>query len=135
MSNPLSGGELVLVALTGGLGFMLADFVGRYMSTTAVPAGQPANSLPAAGGTQVVPNDIATSAWPSWQSLAAQFGIAAVPGIAAAFVDSPWGRAALQGAMLGAGASILSGISKSLMAYMIGSTALGQQLYLAEVEA
>jgi len=37
--------------------------------------------------------------------------------------------------MLGAGASILSGLSKSLMAYMIGSTALGQQLYLAEVEA
>jgi len=135
LSNPLSGGELVLVGITGILGYGLADFVGRYMSTTAVPAGSPANSLPAAGGTQVVPNDVATAAFPSWQSMAAQFGIAAVPGIAAAFVDSPWGRAALQGMMLGAGASLFGNLFKSVMASMIGSTALGQQLYLAEVEA
>lgn len=134
LSNPLSGGELVLVGITGILGYGLADFVGRYMSTTAVAAGQPANSVPP-GGTQVVPNDVATQAFPSWQSMAAQFGVAAVPGIAAAFVDSPWGRAALQGMMLGAGAALFGNLFKSVMASMIGSTALGQQLYLAEIEA
>jgi len=135
LSNPLSGGELVLVAITGGLGFMLSDFVGRYMSTTAVPTGSPANSLPAAGGSQVVPNDLATTAFPPWQAMAAQFGIAAAPLIGAAFVDSPWGRAALQGAGLGAGFALLGSLGKSLMAKLIGGTTLGQQLYLAEVEA
>jgi hypothetical protein len=132
LSNPLSGGELVLVGITGLVGFGLADFVGRYMETTAVASGAAANSIPA-GAT--VPNDVATTAFPSWQAMAAQFGIAAVPGIAAAFVDSPWGRAALQGMMLGAGFSLFGGLFKSLMASMIGTTALGQQLYLAETEA
>jgi hypothetical protein len=132
LSNPLSGGELVLVGITGIIGYGLADFVGRYMETTAVASGQPANSIPAGA---VVGNDVATGAFPSWQSLAAQFGVAAVPGIAAAFVDSPWGRAALQGMMLGAGFSLFGGLFKSLMASMIGTTALGQQLYLAETEA
>jgi hypothetical protein len=132
LSNPLSGGELVLVGITGLIGYGLADFVGRYMETTAVAAGAALNSVPA-GAT--VPNDQATIGFPSWQSMAAQFGIAAVPGIAAAFVDSPWGRAALQGMMLGAGFSLFGGIFKGLMAKMIGGTPLGQQLYLAEVEA
>jgi hypothetical protein len=107
MANPLSGGELVLVAITGTIGFGLADFVSRYLETTAVATGQPANSIPAGA---VVGNDTATGAMPSWQALAGQFGVAAVPGIAAAFVDSPWGRAALQGMMLGAGFSIVSGL-------------------------
>lgn len=132
LSNPLSGGELVLVGITGIIGYGIADFVGRYMSTTAVATGGAANSIPTGA---VVGNDVATAAFPSWQSMAAQFGVAAVPGIAAAFVDSPWGRAALQGMMLGAGFSLFGGLFKSLMASMIGTTALGQQLYLAEVEA
>ena len=137
LSNPLSGGELVLVGITGILGYGLADFVGRWMSTTPIVVGTNGtalNSVPT-GGTQVVGNDIATQAFPSWQSMAAQFGIAAVPMIAASFVDSPWGRAALQGAGLGAGFALFGGLFKSLMASMIGSTALGQQLYLAETEA
>jgi hypothetical protein len=132
LSNPLSGGELVLVGITGIIGYGIADFVGRYMSTTPVAAGGAANSIPTGA---VVGNDVATAAFPSWQSMAAQFGVAAVPGIAAAFVDSPWGRAALQGMMLGAGFSLFGGLFKSLMASMIGTTALGQQLYLAESEA
>jgi hypothetical protein len=132
LSNPLSGGELVLVGITGIVGYGLADFLGRYMETTAVASGQPMNSLPAG---QAVGNDVATMAWPSWQSMAAQFGVAAVPGVASAFVDSPWGRAALQGMMLGAGFSLFGGLFKSLMAYMLSSNPLGQQLYLAEIEA
>jgi hypothetical protein len=132
LSNPLSGGELVLVGITGLIGYGLADFVGRYMETTPIATGLAANSIPAG---QTVGNDVATTAFPSWQAMAAQFAVAAVPGVAAAFVDSPWGRAALQGMMLGAGFSLFGGLFKSLMASMIGSTALGQQLYLAEVEA
>ena len=132
LSNPLSGGELVLIGITGIIGYGLADFVGRYMETTPVTAGLAVNSIPT-GAT--VGNDIATQAMPSWQSMAAKFGVAAVPGIAAAFVDSPWGRAALQGAMLGAGFSLFGDLFKSAMASLIGSTPLGQQLYLAEYEA
>jgi hypothetical protein len=137
LSNPLSGGELVLVGITGILGYGLADFIGRYMSTTLIVIGTNGtamNSVPT-GGTQVVGNDVATQVFPSWQSMAAQFGVAAAPMIGAAFVDSPWIRAALQGAGLGAGFALFGGLFKSLMVSMIGGTPLGQQLYLAEIEA
>jgi len=132
LSNPLSGGELVLVAITGSIGYGLADFIGRYMETTPVPSGSPANTVPA-GAT--VANDEATIGWPTWQTMAAQFGVAAVPMIASGFVDSPWGRAALQGLGLGAGAALFGGLFRNAMASLIGSTTLGQQLYLAEYEA
>jgi hypothetical protein len=113
--------------LTGIIGYGLSDFVGRYMMTTAVAAGAAANSVPA-GGTQLVGNDVAVEAFPTWQAMAAQFGVAA-------FTDSPWARAALQGAGLGAGFALFGNLFKSAMAYFIGNTPLGQQLYLAEVEA
>lgn len=132
LSNPLSGGELVLVGITGVFGYGLADFVGRYMETAAVASGAAMNSVPA-GAT--VPNDVATTAFPSWQAIASQFGVAAVPMISAAFVDSPWGRAALQGAGLGAGFCLFGGLFKSGMASLLSGTPLGQQLYLAEFEA
>ncbi len=132
LSNPLSAGELVLVGITGILGYGLADFIGRYMTTTAVAANASTNAIPP---NATYSNDVATSTWPSWQSMAAQAAVAAVPGIAAAFVDSPWGRAALQGMMLGAGFSLFGGIFKSLMASMLSGTALGQQLYAVETEA
>ena len=132
LSNPLSGGELVLVGITGIVGYGLADFVGRYLSTAPVTAGMPANSLPPG---QSIPNDQATMAFPSWSSMGAQFGIAAVPMIASAFVDSPWGRAALQGMGLGAGFSLFGSLFKGFMANMLSNSALGQQLYLAEIEA
>jgi hypothetical protein len=132
LSNPLSAGELVLVGITGILGYGLADFVGRYMTTTAVAANASTNAIPP---NATYSNDVATSTWPSWQAMAAQAAVAAVPGIAAAFVDSPWGRAALQGMMLGAGFSLFGGIFKSLMASMLSGSPLGQQLYAVEVEA
>ncbi len=132
LSNPLSAGELVLVGITGILGYGLADFVGRYMTTTAVPANSSTNAIPTGA---VYSNDVATSTWPSWQAMAAQAAIAVVPGVAAAFVDSPWGRAALQGMMLGAGFSLFGGIFKSLMASMLSGSTLGQQLYAVEIEA
>jgi hypothetical protein len=131
LSNPLSGGELVLLALTGTIGYGVADFVGRYMETTATSGGA-ANSVPT-GAT--VANDVATTGWPSWQAGLSQLGIAAVPIIGASFVDSPWGRASLQGFGLGAGAALFGNLFRNAMASLIGSTALGQQLYLAEYEA
>ena len=132
LANPLSGSELLLLGVSGLIGYGLADFAGRYMETTAVAAGGAANSVPT-GAT--LPNDQATIGWPSWQAMATQFGLAALPMIGASFVDSPWGRAGLQGVGLGAGFALFGNIARNAMAQLIGSTALGQQLYLAEYEA
>jgi hypothetical protein len=132
LSNPLTAGELVLVGITGLVGFGIADFVGRYLETTPVASGAQANSVPS-GAT--VSNDVATLGWPSWQAMAGEFAVAAIPGIAAAFVDSPWARASLQGMMLGAGFSLVSGLWSNIMANLLGTTAIGQQLWLAEIEA
>jgi hypothetical protein len=132
LSNPLSGEELALLAISGGFGYGLADFAGRYMATTPVAAGAAANSTPT-GAT--LPNDMATLAFPGWQEIAVEFGLAALPLAASAAVDSPWGRAALQGMGLGAGAKLFGRIFSAGMASLIGTTTLGQQLYLAEYEA
>ncbi len=132
LSNPLSGGELLLVGITGGIFYALADMAGRYMATAPVATGAAMNSVPSG---QTVPNDVAVSAFPSWKTMAAQVAVAAVPGIASAFIDNPWGRAAAQGAMLGAGFNFLGGIFKGVMAMMLNQNALGQQLYLPEIEA
>jgi hypothetical protein len=132
LSNPLSGGELVILSITGGIGYGIADFVGRYLDTTPVASGAAANSTPTGAS---VPNDVAVIGWPSWQSMLAKFAIAAVPGIASAFVDSPFGRASLQGMMLGSGFSLLGDVWRNAMASIIGTSAIGQQTYLAEYEA
>jgi hypothetical protein len=128
LANPLSGGELVLLALTGGVGYALADFLGRYMETTA------AGTTPAAGTVQI-PNNIATAAFPIWQAMASQAGLAAVPLGLSAMVDSPWARAALQGAGLGAGFALFGSLAKSAMASLLAAQPIGQQCYADEIAA
>lgn len=139
LSNPLSGGELTLVAITGVLGYGLADFIGRWVETTATGATAPV-AVGTLGSATAPPgatyaNDVATLGFPSFQASAAQFAVALIPGIAQGFIESPMARAAAQGVMLGAGLSWLGTLLKGGMAYLLSNTVTGQQLYLAEIEA
>lgn len=130
LANPLSGGELVLVGITGALGYGISDFIGRYMATA--PVSGAANSIPSG---QTVPNDVAVTAMPGWKSMASQAGVAAVPLIASAFLDNPWARASFQGFGLGAGFALVGWLMRSALSNLLASSPLGQQCYLAEIEA
>jgi hypothetical protein len=139
LANPLSGSELALAGFTGLLGYLLGDFVGRYMDTTTTGATAPGSvgmlgsaSTPTGA---VVPNDVATLAFPSLKASAAQFAVALIPGVAQGYMESPMGRASMQGLMLGAGLAWLGSLGKGFVAKMLANTVTGQQLYLAEIEA
>ena len=139
LTNPLSAGELAFVVGAAGVGWVLADLLGRYLNTTAVvvTAGTPAtiNGIPIGA---MVSNDVATLTMPGWKSMAGQAGLALVLGVAAAKtspVAHPGARAALQGAMIGTGLRLFTGIVTPVLANLFKNSALGQRLYLAEIEA
>jgi hypothetical protein len=136
LENPLSGGELALAFLTGGIGWAATDFLARFLSTTAGTTGQAASAVTTTNSANIaVSNDVVTDAFPSMGNIAAQVGMTAVPGIAAYFVHSPMGRASLQGLMLGAGMHLFGDLFKGLMAKALHDNNLGKRLYLAEIMA
>jgi hypothetical protein len=116
MENPLSGGELGLAFLTGTVGYVLTDMLDRWLAVKEL-AGNPSAS-PAVAATALATNGTAMS--PSMAALTkpgiwrvlAQAGAAAVPLAGAYWIKEPLGRAALQGAGLGAlihlGSSLLT---------------------------
>lgn len=97
MENPLSGGELALAALTGTIGYALADFLDRYLAVRQyIPATVVAGTTPLATTSQAIDTK------PSLMRIFAQAAFAAAPLAGAYFVHKPMARAALQGAGLGA---------------------------------
>jgi len=117
LSNPLSGGELALAFVTGGIGFALTDLLDRYLATSATP---PAG----------MPNAVAVMTAPGLTRILAQAGFAALPFIGAYFVKQPMGRAALQGLGLGAGIHLVGQLIKSyVMAKALKDNDTGKRLY------
>ena len=110
MENPLSGGELGLAFVTGTVGFVLTDMLDRWLAakelsgTPAVgttAAAVPGTALATTGSFTAVRRLAALTKPGIWRILA-QAGAAAVPLAGAYWVKQPMGRAALQGAGLGA---------------------------------
>jgi len=117
LENPLSGGELALAFVTGGIGYALTDLLDRYLATSATP---PAG----------MPNAVAVMTAPGLTRILAQAGFTALPFIGAYFVKQPMGRAALQGLGLGAGIHLVGQLIKSyVMAKALKSNDTGKRLY------
>jgi hypothetical protein len=136
LENPLSGGELALAAGTAAVGYILTDFLDRYLANAqyapaTLPAGATAFST-AAGGQ--ISNTV-----PGMTRIFAQAGIAAAAFAGAHFVEKPMGRAALQGAGLGALTHLLGQLfNHYVMAnFVVSSSAptTWQALYAAEIQS
>jgi hypothetical protein len=97
MENPMSGGELLLAAATGTLGFVASDLLDRWLAAKELSTG---GSSLATGQTGLTPG-MASLTKPGIMRILAQLGAAAVPFAGAYWVKEPMGRAALQGAGLG----------------------------------
>lgn len=132
LSNPLSAGEMTLLGFTGLLGYGAADLLGRFLQTGPVAAGATQNTRPAG---QPAPNDVVTMAMPNLKSIGGQAGLVVLSGGAAYFIHAPLGRAAVQGIALGSALHLFGDLFKSLMAKVLGTTNIGNRLYLAEIEA
>jgi hypothetical protein len=103
LENPLSGGEIALALVTGGIGYTLTDVVDRYLATKKTAS--------------VVENQALILAAPSITRMAVQAGMAVAPFALANFVHQPMGRAALQGFGLGAGLHLFGQVVRT---YLIG---------------
>jgi hypothetical protein len=138
LENPLSGGELALAAGTAAVGYILTDFLDRYLAvkqylpTTAVAG--------AAGYSTTAPSPVNTV--PGMLRIAAQAGLAAAAFAGAHFVEKPMGRAALQGAGLGALTHLLGQLfNHYVMAKIIPTATAGgmiagwQPMYQQEIQA
>lgn len=109
MENPLGGGELVVSAIFGGLGYVAGDMLDRYLATragnasTTSASGATVTTTPGAAGSGTLSNAAAIASAPGMMRILAQAGLAAAFTAPAHWVRSPMGRAALQGAGLGVG--------------------------------
>ena len=99
MENPLSGGELLLAGATASLGYVITDMLDRWLAYKEL--GPNGTGLSSGNTTGIVSANIALTKPGIWRVLA-QAGAAAVPFAAAYYVHQPMGRAALQGAGIGA---------------------------------
>lgn len=153
MENPLSTTEVIAGGLTMLFGLAVADISDRYWATHALTAG----TTNAAGATTYTDTPAVTSTtgmatvgsglYPGMKNGAAVIApmnltrwlsggtLAAVPFIAAAFTKTPTLRSALQLFGFGVIARIGGKALVDLFAGLLGSTSLGQQLYVNELAA
>jgi hypothetical protein len=155
MENPLSPTEIFAGGLTMLLGLAVADISDRYWATHALTAGTPSSTgvvpytdTPAvAAGSASTMASFGTGLYPGMLNGAAVLApmnmtrwvsggvLAAVPFIAAAFTKQPTLRTALQLFGFGVVARIGGKFLVDTFAGLLGSTALGQQLYVNELAA
>ena len=135
MENPLSGGELALAFVTGGLGIVAGSMLDRYIATYA---GMAATGGPGQAGT--MSNGAAIAAAPGIYRILAQAGLAAAFILPAHFVHQPMGRAALQGAGLGVGVRLAGQLLESYVIQKFfglssagAVTAFGSRFYPVEI--
>jgi hypothetical protein len=107
LENPMTGGEMFLAAVTGGLGILAASGLDRYLATR--------DQTPAQGQPALTPAEQVASP-PGILRVLAQGGIAAAAFVGAYFVPQPMGRAALQGAGLGAFSHL---VGQAFMTYLV----------------
>jgi len=107
--NPFTGGEFALSVIAGGLGFVVADFVDRYVATYDPSSTSTPPTDRFTGGTNgTLANALNVASPPSLMRIGVGIGMVALPGIGAYVIKNPMGRAALQGMTLGAAIKVFS---------------------------
>ena len=145
MENPMTGVELFVGSVTGLLGFLTADVLDRFLathalvaSTTTATAGAAqtyTDTPPTSGDYQGLYNATAICAPMNATRWLAGLGVAGVPLVIAHFVSAPTGRAALQFFGFAAGVRIVGKGLIDMVAQLVQSNPIGQQLYDGEMRA
>ena len=136
--------ELGLALVSGGLGYILADGLDRFLATYDPTAAERPKDKFTSDGAGTLANTFNVASPPSWLRLGAGVGAVALPAVGAAFVDQPLVKSSLEGATVGAGVSLFKTLwNNFLMPMLLGkdttTPALQKsfiaRLYPAEVAA
>lgn len=140
----MSGGELTLGVLFGGIGFAAADGLDRFLATYNPSAAERPKNKFTSDGTGTLANTLNISSRPGLVRLGAGVGVTAAPALASMYIRNAAVRSSLQGMSIGAGVSLFKSIwNNFLMPMLIGKdtspTTLQKsyiaRLYPAEVAA
>jgi hypothetical protein len=130
-------GQFALAIGSAGLGFVLADGLDRLLATYDPTATEKPKDKFTSDGAGTLANTLNVASTPGFLRLGVGLGAAAVPAIAAMYVEHPFIRSSLEGAAIGAGVSLFKTLwNNFLMPMLVGkdtSTAALQKSYIARL--
>lgn len=138
--NPLSGGEMIVIAITGVLGYGLGSFLDRLLATHAITD----TSTKSSGGIEIYTDAPVSGQLYNTEAVMAPMGLSRwalglgaplVLGFGSRFVGGPWLKTVLQGAAVGWGVRTLGMGWDNAMASLFKGSSLGQRYYAQELMA
>lgn len=139
----LSGTQFAVAIVAGGIGFVAADALDRFLATynpdptKADPKGPPKDKF-TSDGAGTLANTLNLAATPNLYRIGAGIGMTALPAVASMFVKHPLVKSSLEGAAIGAGVKLFSLFwNNFLMGHLLKpkdtSTASLQKSYIARL--
>lgn len=117
----MSGGELALGVLFGGVGFAAADAIDRFLATYNPSAAEKPKDKFTSDGTGTLANTLNIANRPGLVRLGAGIGVTAAPAIGSMYIRHAGLRSSLQGMSIGAGVSLFKSIwNNFLMPMLVG---------------
>lgn len=98
----MGAGEFAVAIVSGGLGFVVADGIDRLLATYSPTATEKPKDKFTSDGTGTLANSLNVASRPGLVRAGASIGVAAIPTVGAMFVRNSMGKAALEGAAVGA---------------------------------
>jgi len=137
--------EIAAAVVAGGIGFVLADAVDRFLATydPSSTAAKPTDKF-TSDGAGTLANTLNVAATPNLYRVGAAVGFTVLPAVASVFVDNPFARSSLEGMAVGGGVSLFKLLWNNVVVPMLApkdTSAAGLQksviarLYPAEIAA
>lgn len=140
----MQAAEIAIALASGGVGFVLADGLDRWLATYDPAAAERPKDKFTSDGAGTLANTLNVASRPGFLRVGVGITATAVPAVAAIFVENPFARASLEGATIGSGISLFKMLwNNFLMPLLVGkdtsAPALQKsfiaRLYPAEVAA
>lgn len=117
----MNAAEMVLMTVSGGFGFVLADGLDRFMATYNPSGATKPTDKFTSDGTGTLANTLNIAAMPDWKRAAVGVGVVAAPAVGAMFIKNPYARASLEGMAIGSGISAFKTLwNNVIMPMLIG---------------
>lgn len=120
-SGGMGAGTLAMAVLAGGIGFVGADALDRFLATYNPLGTERPKDKFTSDGAGTLANTLNIASMPSWVRVGAGVGAVAVPAVGSAYIRNRTAKIALEGMALGAGISLFKTVwNNVLMPMLIG---------------